>query len=130
MQAVVIFKIYPPRNNGTFAALAALYVRDPIDSCEPPAGGKWVPTWATSFGTAPLHMPDVIEDVLGCPVDGYVHEDDPEVTEANPAVRTIPAAVFYETGVPAIPDGVKGTNDLTFDLFDLQECLKSGWGML
>lgn len=110
-------KIWPMRPNGTFAAIALLYLRNNVPNT--------TPAQVISFGTAPIHakaltsMPPVIP-----PLIVGNHGIAPQVCNAAglPAFQiNLPTAELYH-GVPGVPNGVPvGVPAvLPLDLFQLQ----------
>jgi hypothetical protein len=84
-------KIWPERSDGTFAALALLYLRTNSPSK--------IPAQAISFGTAPIHLSavDTMPNMMSSMITGN-HGDVPEVCKAAgiPAFSiNIPVAELY-----------------------------------
>lgn len=114
VQTVLIFKIFKRRRDGTIALFAALYERGTAAR----ADGGTPPSWALSFGTAPLRNPPN----LGIPLTGIGAGGPPcNALQLPNYVMRIPAARLYHNVVGGVPVGPVGSHDLVLDFYDIQQ---------
>jgi hypothetical protein len=124
VQAVLIWKNFKRRKDGSVAMAVALYERGNGPGTR--VQGGIAPSWCVSYGTAPLHHCSRA-DLLGCPIQGVVTTGGTPCNMAGIPLytRRVPAALIYH----GHPGGVPSTNeadstashDWVFDLYTVQQ---------
>ena len=117
IQIYLAIKLFPPRQDGTIALLALLYLRNNQNPT--------VPTIAKSFGTAPLHVSvrNYLHNVAGVPADGITGVgfgsgpcNDANIPDYQIAIPTIS---LFNGVIGGIPNGVP--NNFSIDLWNLHD---------
>jgi hypothetical protein len=139
LQIVLTILLFAQRANGQAAMVMCCYERPLAAAAGAGAGGAAAPTfvpaattvrpsWAVSFGEAPLQNPELYAALLGTNITGNI-AGATGVLCNGPGLaaftKTLPARLLYEgapAGIPAPipPGGPANANDFTVDLFTVR----------
>ncbi|CAG8438662.1 8565_t:CDS:1 [Cetraspora pellucida] len=118
IQIYIAIKLFPSRQNGTFALLALLYLRNDLNPT--------IPSVAKSFGTAPLHpitqayLKDTlhVQPIYGVEFGG-VPCDDANIPQYQIEIST---ALLFNDVLSGVPTGIP--DNFTIDLWKLKNVIQ------